>query len=71
MGSFVHCNVQYLFFNFLMLLFMNHCNDFASCGPSIEQYDSYSYSYNIVSLFKRFVSLKFIYQSISVLTKTI
>ena len=43
MGSFVHCNVQYLFFNFLMLLFMNHCNDFAPCGPSIGQYNSYSY----------------------------
>jgi hypothetical protein len=56
MGSFFHCNVQYLFFNFLLLLFMNHCNDFAPCGPSIGQYNYYSYSYNIVSLFKRFVS---------------
>ena len=28
-----------------MLLFMNHCNDFAPCGPSIGQYNSYSYSY--------------------------
>ena len=27
-----------------MLLFMNHCNDFAPCGPSIGQYISYSYS---------------------------
>ena len=35
MGSFVHCNLQYLYF--LMLLFMNHCNDFAPCGPSIGQ----------------------------------
>ena len=26
-----------------MLLFMNHCNDFAPCGPSIGQYNSYSY----------------------------
>jgi len=25
-----------------MLLFMNHCNDFAPCGPSIGQYNSYS-----------------------------
>jgi hypothetical protein len=38
MGSFVHCNVQYLYFYFLMLLFMNNCNDFAPCGPSIGQY---------------------------------
>ena len=38
MGSFVHCNVQYLYFYFLMLLFMNHCNDFAPCGPSIRLY---------------------------------
>jgi hypothetical protein len=45
MGSFVHCNVQYLYFNFLMLLFMNHCNDFAPCGFSIVQYNSYSYRY--------------------------
>ena len=22
---------------------MNHCNDFAPCGPSIGQYNSYSY----------------------------
>jgi len=28
-----------------MLLFMNHCNDFAPCEPSIGQYNSYSYSY--------------------------
>ena len=35
MGSFVH-NI-YIFY-FLMLLFMNHCNDFAPCGPSIGQY---------------------------------
>ena len=28
-----------------MLLFMNHCNDFAPCGPSIGQYNSYSYRY--------------------------
>ena len=34
MGRFVHCNVQYLYFYFLM----NHCNDFAPCGPSIGQY---------------------------------
>ena len=34
MGSFVH-NI-YIFY-FLMLLFMNHCNDFAPCGPSIGQ----------------------------------
>ena len=26
-----------------MLLFMNHCNDFAPCGPSIGQYNYYSY----------------------------
>ena len=45
MGSFVHCNVQYLYFYFLMLLFMNHCNDLDPCGPSIGQYNSYSYSY--------------------------
>ena len=38
MGSFVHCNVQYLYFYFLIVLFMNHCNDFAPCGPSIGQY---------------------------------
>ena len=40
MGSFVHCiNVTYniYIFNFLMLLFMNHCNDFAPCGPYIGQ----------------------------------
>ena len=23
---------------------MNHCNDFAPCGPSIGQYNSYSYT---------------------------
>ena len=34
MGRFVHCNVQYLYF----YLLMNHCNDFAPCGPSIGQY---------------------------------
>ena len=33
MGRFVHCNVQYFYFYFLM----NHCNDFAPCGPSIGQ----------------------------------
>ena len=27
---------------------MNHCSDFAPCGPSIEQYNSYSYSYIIL-----------------------
>ena len=27
-----------------MLLFMNQCNDFAPCGPSIGQQNSYSYS---------------------------
>ena len=43
MDSFVHCNVQYLYFVFLMLMFMNHCNDFAPCGPSIGQSNSYSY----------------------------
>ena len=26
-----------------MLLFMNHCNDIAPCGPSIGQSNSYSY----------------------------
>jgi hypothetical protein len=26
-----------------MLLFMKHCNDFDPCGPSIGQYNSYSY----------------------------
>jgi hypothetical protein len=25
---------------------MNHCNDFAPCGPSIGQ--SYSYSYSVI-----------------------
>ena len=25
-----------------MLLFMNHCNDIAPCGPSIGQYNSYT-----------------------------
>ena len=31
-----------------MLLFMNHCNDFAPCGPSIGQYNSYYITqYNI------------------------
>jgi hypothetical protein len=37
--------VKYLLIkvNFLMLLFMNHCNDFVPCGPSIGQYNSYSY----------------------------
>ena len=34
MGSFVHCNVQYFYFYFLM----NHSNDFAPCEPSIGQY---------------------------------
>ena len=34
MGRFVHCYVQYLLFYFLI----NHCNDFAPCGPSIGQY---------------------------------
>jgi hypothetical protein len=34
----------YIFY-LLMLLFMNRCNDFAPCGPSIGQYYSYSYSY--------------------------
>jgi hypothetical protein len=29
-------------FNFLMLLFMNHCNDFA---PLLDNKNSYSYSY--------------------------
>ena len=43
MGSFVHCNVQYFYFYFLM----NHCNDFAPCGLSIGQYFFYSYSYTI------------------------
>jgi hypothetical protein len=45
MGRFVHCNVQYLYFYFLMLLFIKHCNDFDLCEPSIGQYNSYSYSY--------------------------
>jgi hypothetical protein len=37
-------------FIFLMLLFMNHCNDFAPCGPSIGQYNSYSYTCTNVSI---------------------
>ena len=27
---------------------MNHCNDFAPCGPSIGQSNSYSYSYSVI-----------------------
>ena len=57
MGSSVHCNVLYLYFYFLMLLFMNHCNDFAPCGPSIGQYNSYSYSYT--TKFEHIVALNF------------
>jgi hypothetical protein len=34
---FVHCSVYYFYFYFLMLLFMNHCNAFAPCGPSTWQ----------------------------------
>ena len=29
---------------------MNHCNDFAPCGPSIGQYNSYSYSYSKIQV---------------------
>ena len=29
-----------------MLLFMNPCNEFAPCGPTIGQYNSYSYKPN-------------------------
>ena len=33
-----------------MLLFMNHSNDFVPCGPSIGQYNSYSYSLYVQTL---------------------
>jgi hypothetical protein len=37
MKTFLHFYC-FIYFYFLMLLFMNHCNDFAPCGPSIGQY---------------------------------
>ena len=46
MGRFVHCNVQYFYFYFLM----NHCNDFAPCGAlywTIKNSEKHSYSYII------------------------
>jgi hypothetical protein len=39
-----------------MLLFMNHCNDFAPCGPSIGQYNSYSYTMGLTISLHSFIS---------------
>jgi hypothetical protein len=38
---------------------MNHCNDFAPWGPSIGQYNSYSYSYSYTTKFEHIVALNF------------
>jgi hypothetical protein len=53
MGSFVIVTYNiYIFFYFLMLLFMNHYNDFASCGPSIAYWTIKNSSSNSSSVHK-------------------
>ena len=37
--------IYFIYYFFLMSLFVNHCNDFAPCGPSIGQYNSYPYTF--------------------------